>query len=113
MKHVVFALLLLPLFAHSQGVVKWEYCTASFYTGGFNSKVRSTVDFGKKSYGMFHRPQMLKDSLGKTKFKSPVDAMNYLGNQGWECISLSSSKADMLTVNTLVFKRRRKPAPKD
>lgn len=67
---------------------KWEYCEVISYMGASLTKKSSVeVTFGdtEKSWGS--KTNVLKDEAGNTiKFKTHVEALNYLGAQGWESV---------------------------
>lgn len=92
----------------AQSAEKWEYCSIWHQTGGFGSKTTVNVDFGDKSLGSFGKAQVLKDSTASDSFKSQMDALNFLGSSGWECISVFESKNDLAPMRYYFFKRRKK-----
>jgi len=66
---------------------KWVYCeiVGTQKLLSFGTKVTVEVDYGQKRK-VFVGQQILNDE-GKIKsFNSMVDAMNYLGDQGWEFV---------------------------
>lgn len=85
------ALLFAFQFVHAQAVERWEYCQIYYQTGGFNSKTTVTVDYGEKTIKALGKAELLRDSTGSDTFKSPIDAYDFLGDQGWECFSTYSS----------------------
>lgn len=63
--------------------VKYVYCEIVGIGKMLSNKVNVQIDFGQAS-GMFEDTR-LKDENGKAvKFNSMVDAMNWMGNDGWE-----------------------------
>ena len=94
---------------HAQGVERWEYCQISFIIGGFNSKTSVNYDFGDRVLKGSNRNDSMKDSTGTAlEFKSPVDAINYMGNQGWECFSQSTLNQLGNSTDVFYFKRRKR-----
>lgn len=104
MKYLLFALLFAAQCAYSQ---QFEYLTASYVVGGFNSKTTVTIDSGDKVLGSFKKSNILEDSTGKSEFKSPVSALNYLGSLGWEAINFYTQSVGGVNTQFVVFKRRR------
>lgn len=84
----IFALALaVQLSAQSADTSLWRYADLTYPLGGFNSKSKVIVDFGENTYGWFKKADMLEDSTGKQiKFKSPVDALNWMSERGWELV---------------------------
>lgn len=64
------------------------YCELVGTSGMFSSKVKVTVDFGQEtSFWKGDKDQQLVDAEGKDiKFNSMVDAMNFMGKNGWKFI---------------------------
>lgn len=90
-------------------VVVWQYADISYMQGGFSSKTKIDVDFGNAS--KFWKTERLQDSLGNDiKFKSPVDALNWMSERGWELVQsyTNTERLDMVEVKTQHFIVRRK-----
>ena len=85
-----FALVLLCsvcAFGQVDSVRVWRYADLTYPLGGFSSKSRVQVDFGESSSGWLRSPDMLEDVDGKAvKFKSPVDALNWMSVRGWDLV---------------------------
>lgn len=65
----------------------WRYADLTYPLGGFSTKARVQVDYGESSSGWFKSPEMLEGVDGKAiKFKSPVDALNWMSERGWELV---------------------------
>lgn len=64
------------------------YCELVGSSGMFSSKVKVTVDFGQEtSFWKGTKDQQLVDADGKDiKFNSMVDAMNFMGKNGWKFV---------------------------
>lgn len=64
---------------------RWAYCEILGTQKFLSTKVTVTIDYGQhKNWFSDHR---IRDEEGKVKtFNSMIDAMNYLGNQGWEFV---------------------------
>ena len=101
------ALLFAFQFVHAQDVERWEYCQIYYQTGGFNPKTTVTVDYGERTIKALGKAELLRDSTGSDTFKSPIDAYNFLGEQGWECFSTYSS-AEFGKLQYCLFKRRKR-----
>lgn len=84
----IIMLALMPLLSFSQTSTSknYAYCELVGTQGVFTTKVTVSIDFGQ-AQSFFNRDQTLKDANGKAiKFNSMVDALNYMGSQGWEFI---------------------------
>jgi len=99
------ALLLSLQTLHAQSPEKWEYCQITYQTGGFNTKTTVAVDYGARVVKALGKAEVLRDSTGSDVFKSPIDALNFLGGQGWECFSTYQS-VDIGRFQICLFKRR-------
>lgn len=85
MKKLLFLLIFLPILAFGQSSKNYVYCELVGTQGVFSSKVTVSIDFGQATG--FFSDKTLKDQNGKTiKFNSMVDALNYMGGQGWEFV---------------------------
>jgi len=70
-------------FAQEDTTKTEQYCELLATQKLFSSKVTITIDFGDKIN--YWRDNRVKDSLGQViNFNSVVDAMNYMGKQGWK-----------------------------
>lgn len=66
-------------------VKPWVYCEIVGISKLFSTKLDVAVDYGQAR--KFFSDQRIRDEEGKIKnFNSMVDAMNYLGEQGWEFV---------------------------
>lgn len=82
----------------------WRYADLTYPLGGFNSKSKVVVDFGENTYGWFKKADMLEDSTGKQiKFKSPVDALNWMSERGWELVQSYQSGEAQGLVSNIIF----------
>lgn len=71
-----------PLITYGQEP-KFVYCQIVATEKFLSNKVTIELDFGQKM--KYFADNRLKDESGKAvKFNTIVDAMNYMGNQGWE-----------------------------
>ena len=63
-----------------------QYCEVTATGKLFSNKVTVDVDYGEeRSFWKDHR---LKDEDGRLKkFNSVIDALNYLGKQGWKLVN--------------------------
>ena len=88
MKKLLFLSFLLPLFASSQADTSMveQYCSVNVYPRALSNKVTIEVDYGEaKSVWKNNR---LKDQEGNVvKFNTYIDAMNYMGKQGWKLVN--------------------------
>lgn len=59
------------------------YCELLGQTNGFTNKVKITIDYGQDT--KFGEDTRIRDENGEViTFNSMVDAMNWLGEKGWE-----------------------------
>jgi len=93
-----------PLITHAQEP-KYVYCQIVANEKLLSKKITVSLDFGQKM--KFFADNRLKDENGKPiVFNSNVDAMNYMGKQGWEFCQLSmvevtSGSADLVQVTVM------------
>lgn len=82
---LVTLLTLFSLMNYAQEPVKFDYCEI-VGTGRFlSNKVTVEIDFGQET--KFFSDNRYKDQNGKNVvFNSMVDAMNFMGKQGWEFV---------------------------
>lgn len=93
MKNIIqfcFLFVITPCFSQVQDSIVWRYAAIDYSVGGFNSKSTVVVDYGESVQGFVHKSDVLKDENGNTiKFKTSVDALNWMGERGWELVSVS------------------------
>lgn len=107
MKPVLITLLLfLSLSAHAQDSTKVEqYCEVVATGRLFSNKVTIDIDYGEeRSIWKDHR---LRTDEGKLKkFNSVIDAINFLGKDGWKLVNaFPISTGNNPTVYHYVFKK--------
>ncbi|RYE31267.1 MAG: hypothetical protein EOP23_16645, partial [Hyphomicrobiales bacterium] len=88
MKKILLILIVLsPIFSFAQtdtsrAKMKEQYCMIIASPKFFSTKVNIEVDFGQPT--AFFSDQRLKDESGKAmSFNTTIDALNYMGSQGW------------------------------
>jgi len=65
--------------------IKYIYCQIVGTAKLFSREVTISIDYGQER--SFWKDNRLKDENGKIQsFNSMVDALNYMGNQGWEFV---------------------------
>lgn len=65
--------------------VKYAYCEIVGTSNFTGTKVTIVVDYGEQV--KLTKPNWIKDDEGKIqKFNSMIDALNYMGDQGWEFV---------------------------
>ena len=65
---------------------KYVYCEIVGEESLFSSKVKVDVDYGQ-NVSFWSQDRRLRDENGKSiKFNSMVDALNYMGEFGWEFV---------------------------
>src|SRR5438552_2566801 len=88
MKKFILFFLLIPAFGKSQSTdTKVEqYCELVAQQRILSRKVNIDVDYGDER--KLFKDYRLKDESGKLKkFNSVVDALNYMGQQGWKLVN--------------------------
>lgn len=85
MKKFVFILCLLPLasFCQSDTSKVQQFCEIVAAAKFLSNKVNIAIDYGEKS--SIWKDQRVKDKDGEAKdFNSVIDALNYMGKNGWK-----------------------------
>ena len=73
----------LPVISYGQQTPKFIYCQIVGTEKMLSTKVTIAVDFGQKM--KIFADNRMKDETGKPLvFNSMIDALNYMGKQGWE-----------------------------
>ena len=116
MKHFLgtFSLLLIFRFSFAQDSLTIEqYCAVKIFWNAFAGEASIAIDDGTKEEAMTIFSQRLRDSSNRViKFKSRVDALNYMGKQGWKMVHVVSSSADN-TEYVYLFKKEVKKEEND
>jgi hypothetical protein len=92
MKKIILSLVIVfPLFAFCQtdtGKID-QFCELTAQGRIFSNKITIDIDFGEGRSMFSFKDTRIKDELsGKVrKFKSTVDALNYLGAKGWKLLN--------------------------
>lgn len=97
MKHILLALILLKTtqfsFAQEKQTIE-EYCRIKIYSV-LGSEATITIDDGNGGDSFLSFGKRLRDSSNNVlKFKSHVDALNYMGKRGWKLIHAVSNSTD-------------------
>ena len=75
----------IKLFAQNDTTSKWHYAELVGATKLMSTKVNISIDYGEAT--KLFQDTRLRDENGKLQsFNSMVDAMNYMGNSGWEFV---------------------------
>ncbi len=87
---------------------KYEYCELIGTHRAFTaSKVTITVDFGQDRSG-WANPRVKDEQTGKVKiFNSMVDALNYMGKDGWEFVQAYVVTTNEQNVYHWMLKKKR------
>lgn len=90
----------------------WRYADLTYPLGGFTSKSKVVIDYGENAQNWLKRPEMIEGADGKEiKFKSPVDALNFMSFNGWELVQsyMTEETAGLgVTLRYIHFIMRRK-----
>ena len=117
MKKLFFTALLLMLFAlvttvtaqdkpHTDASVKFIYCELTNAEKSVGTMTTVEADFGQAKGG-FHDSRLKDQQTGKViTFNSIVDALNYMGNQGWELVDTYQEKVENRIVHHWILKKR-------
>lgn len=78
-----FILFVTSTLIFAQESIKYDYCEIVGTSRLLSTKVTVEIDFGQKT--KFFSDKRYKDESGKpVVFNSMIDAMNFMGNQGWD-----------------------------
>ena len=88
----IFTLLLISTFAFvsnaQDSTVVEQYCKLTASTKMFSNKRYITLDFGDKEQKWLKDYRLRDQQTGKAKeFNSVIDALNYMGAQGWTLVN--------------------------
>ena len=116
MKHFFTTVFLLGFFhflpAQEPATIE-QYSMARIFWNAFAGEASIAIDDGTKEEAMTIFSQRLRDSSNRIiKFKSRVDALNYMGKQGWKMVHVVSSNADN-TEYVYLFKKEVKREEND
>ena len=94
-----FILVVTTTLIFAQDSVKYDYCEIVGTSRLLSNKVTVEIDFGQKT--KFFSDNRYKDESGKSVvFNSMIDAMNFMGNQGWDFVQ---AYAVTVNSNSLVY----------
>ena len=90
-----------------QEPVKYEYCQIVGTSGLLTTKVKIEVDYGQEvSFFNQYKKRVVRDDSGKQmKFNSMIDALNYMGTQGWEFVQAYAITMGNTNVYHFLMKR--------
>lgn len=85
-KIILMLLIIIPILSFSANKKTYVYCQLVGVEKALSNKVNVQIDFGQ-STNFWKGVDYLKDEKGKkVTFNSMIDAMNYMGSQGWEFV---------------------------
>jgi len=97
---LILSFILLIFSALAQDQPRFVYCIIEGNTKFMSNKVTIRIDFGD-NISDFADNRMKDPKTGKPMiFNSMVDALNYMGKQGWEFVQ---AYADMNSGNTTIY----------
>jgi hypothetical protein len=107
MKTTILFLFLLPAIAFAQDTTTVEqYCEITIGTGGlFSNKVTLAIDHGNAVRRALTDYRLRDNNDELITFNTRVDALNYMGRQGWILVNALSAPADA-NGNRYLFKKR-------
>ena len=116
----IFLSLLVFLFCFpatgQDSLMVWRYAEIKCLVGAGKGAVE--IDNGEVATGWFTKTQVLEDANGKAiKFKSPIDALNYMSINGWELVNtyttdLTQTLATPIQYLHYVIRRKEQTAKK-
>jgi hypothetical protein len=85
-KLLLFSVVLISLSASAQNENVEQYCEVVATPKLLSSKVTIDVDYGEER--SIWKDNRMRDESGKLKkFNTTIDALNYLGKQGWKLVN--------------------------
>ena len=85
---------------------KYVYCEIMGISKPLSNKVTITIDFGQDT--KFMEDKRLKDETGNpVVFNSMIDAMNFMGNDGWELAQAIYLTSGTTNVYHWILKKRK------
>jgi hypothetical protein len=106
MKKLLLCAILMPLLASAQSDTSKieQYCSVNVFPRLLSNKVTVDVDFGEVK--SVWRDSRIKDEAGKlVKFNSYIDAMNYMGRQGWKLVNSLVINSNNTTYYSYLFRK--------
>lgn len=75
------------------------------YTGNFSKNSTIEADFGEETH-WFKTKKLTNEKGKKLRFNTIVDALNYMGNEGWELVQIYVvPNTDNISTQHYVFKK--------
>ena len=100
-----FILFVTSTLIFAQETVKYDYCEIVGTSRLLSNKVTVQIDFGQKT--KFFSDKRFKDESGKSiVFNSMIDAMNFMGNQGWDFVQAYAITDESSLVYHYVLKKK-------
>ena len=85
MKKIALLIAFGMMMSFASAQVKYVYCEIVGTSNLLATKVTIVIDYGESF--KFGEDKRLRDDQGKVqKFNSMIDALNYMGDQGWEFV---------------------------
>ncbi|GET22255.1 hypothetical protein [Prolixibacter denitrificans] len=115
MKKLLFTSLLFILFSlaataqdknKADSTTKFIYCELTNTDKSVGTMTTVEADFGQRKGG-FHDSRLKDPKSGKViTFNSIIDALNYMGNQGWELVQTYQTSVDNQMIHHWIMKKR-------
>ncbi|HVI45782.1 MAG TPA: hypothetical protein VM802_12980 [Chitinophaga sp.] len=106
MRVLVLAALLLSASALSAQTVKETYCEVVAHGVGLSGKAKVRVDFGQPTSFWAGVEKMRDKVTGRVKkFNSTIDALNYMGAEGWKIVNSYSVTDDGYVIYHYLFRK--------
>lgn len=111
MKHLLFMIVLAVGVSFGQAqeakpLEKFDYCEITILQKMMSKKVTISMDFGQKQKLM--EDLRLKGDDGKPIiFNTKIDALNHMGEDGWELVSTTYVSSGTIVTEKCLMKKRR------
>lgn len=98
------AFILTAFIANAQSEKVEQYCEVLGMSGVFSSKVTVTIDFGE-SKSVWKDNRVKNEDGSVKKFNSMIDALNFMGSDGWKLVNAFPITSGNQNVYHYVFKK--------
>ncbi|VBB48593.1 conserved exported hypothetical protein [uncultured Paludibacter sp.] len=87
---------------------QFQYCEIIGTSGFLTTKVKINVDYGQETsfWNQAAKQKVLDENGKEIKFNSMVDALNYMGTQGWEFVQAFAVTMGNTNVYHFLMKRK-------
>jgi hypothetical protein len=101
---LTIAFILTAFISNAQSEKVEQYCEVLGMSGAFSTKVTINIDYGDAK--SIWKDNRVKNEDGSVKkFNSMIDALNYMGSEGWKLVNAFLVTASGQNVYHYVFKK--------